>query len=66
MAGRGPQTFKKRQKEEQRKEKRQEKLARKLERKRQGQTETLTDDDQIVPAEISEEKPLSGAAVAHE
>jgi hypothetical protein len=35
MAGRGPQSFKKRQKEQQRKEKQQEKLARKLERKRQ-------------------------------
>jgi hypothetical protein len=35
MAGRGPQSFKKRQKEQQRKEKQQEKLARKLERRRQ-------------------------------
>jgi hypothetical protein len=33
MAGRGPQSFKKRQKEQQRKEKQQEKLSRKLERK---------------------------------
>jgi hypothetical protein len=37
MAGRGPQSFKKRQKEQQRKEKHQEKLARRLERKRQIQ-----------------------------
>lgn len=36
MAGRGSQTFKKRQKERQRKEKQEEKLARRLERKRQG------------------------------
>lgn len=36
MAGRGPQTFKKRQKEQQRKEKQQEKIAKRLERKRQG------------------------------
>jgi hypothetical protein len=35
MAGRGPQSFKKRQKEQQRKEKQQEKLAKKLERRRQ-------------------------------
>jgi hypothetical protein len=35
MAGRGPQTFKKRQKEEQRREKRQEKLAKRLERRRE-------------------------------
>ncbi len=34
MAGRGPQSFKKRQKEQARKEKQQEKLAKKLERKR--------------------------------
>ena len=33
MAGRGPQTFQKRQKEQQRKERREEKLARKLQRK---------------------------------
>ncbi len=33
MAGRGPQTFKKRQKEQQRKEKQQEKLAKRLERR---------------------------------
>jgi hypothetical protein len=36
MAGRGPQSFKKRQKEQQRKEKQQEKLAKRLERRRQG------------------------------
>jgi hypothetical protein len=35
MAGRGPQSFQKRQKEQQRKEKQQEKLAKKLERRRQ-------------------------------
>jgi hypothetical protein len=39
MAGRGPETFKKKQKEQQRREKRQEKIARKLERKRQARTE---------------------------
>jgi hypothetical protein len=36
MPGRGPQSFKKRQKEQQRKEKQQEKMAKRLERKRQG------------------------------
>jgi hypothetical protein len=40
MAGRGPQSFKKRQKEQQRKEKQQEKLARKMERKLQAKTTT--------------------------
>jgi len=38
MAGRGPQSFKKRQKEQQRKEKQQEKFARKMERKLQAKT----------------------------
>ena len=36
MAGRGAQTFKKKQKEQQRKEKQQEKLARRLERNRKA------------------------------
>jgi hypothetical protein len=39
MAGRGPQSFKKRQKEQQRREKHQEKLAKRLERKQQPRTE---------------------------
>ena len=44
MAGRGPQTFKKRQKEQQRKEKQLEKRAKKLERKRQGPNPDSPDD----------------------
>lgn len=36
MSGRGPQTFKKRQKEQQRKERQQEKQAKKLQRKLEG------------------------------
>ena len=40
MAGRGPQSFKKRQKEQQRKEKQQEKLARRMERRLQARTPT--------------------------
>jgi hypothetical protein len=39
MAGRGPQTFKKRQKEEARKERKQEKLAKRLQKKDQPQGE---------------------------
>lgn len=35
MAGRGPQTFKKRQKEQQRKERQQEKMAKRLQRKQE-------------------------------
>jgi len=38
MAGRGPQSFKKRQKEQQRKEKQQEKMARRMERRLQAKT----------------------------
>jgi hypothetical protein len=38
MAGRGPQTFQKRQKEQQRKEKQQEKLAKRLQRKQESRT----------------------------
>jgi hypothetical protein len=49
MAGRGAQTFNKRQKEQQRKEKAQEKLTKRLEKKRQG------------PQEQSDELPLSSA-----
>jgi len=40
MAGRGPQSFKKRQKEQQRKEKQQEKLAKRMERRLQAKTST--------------------------
>jgi len=36
MAGRGPQTFKKRQKEQKRKERQEEKLARRLQRKHES------------------------------
>jgi len=44
MAGRGPQTFKKRQKEQQRKEKQQEKLARRLQRKHDALHGITTED----------------------
>ncbi len=58
MAGRGPQTFKKKQKEQARKEKRQEKLARKLERKRQGPSDDpLLISEETVPAEPDGGKP---------
>ena len=48
MAGRGPQTFKKRQKEQQRKEKQQEKIARRLQRKHEkieGTADSDSDSD---------------------
>jgi hypothetical protein len=41
MAGRGPQSFKKRQKEQQRKEKQEAKLAKKLERRQTGTGSSL-------------------------
>ena len=48
MAGRGPQTFKKRQKEQQRKEKQQAKLEKKLQRKQSGESGMPLDDDLVV------------------
>jgi hypothetical protein len=51
MAGRGPQSFKKRQKEQQRKEKHQEKLARRMERRLQAKTPT---DQEIQRRDVSE------------
>jgi hypothetical protein len=53
MAGRGPQTFKKRQKEQQRKEKQQEKIARRLQRKHEkteGSGEPDSDSDEMLLA----------------
>lgn len=43
MAGRGPQSFKKRQKEQQRKEKQQEKFAKRMERRLQARTPADSD-----------------------
>ena len=45
MAGRGPQSFKKRQREQLRKEKQDEKRAKRLERKTQGPTPESEDAD---------------------
>jgi hypothetical protein len=65
MAGRGPQTFKKRQKEQQRKEKQQEKLAKRLQRKQEKQDGTwnpdadidVDPDAPIEPVETNDELP---------
>ncbi len=43
MPGRGPQTFKKRQKEQERKERQQEKMAKRLQRKSEGGSEPGSD-----------------------
>ena len=47
MAGRGPQTFKKRQKEEQRKEKQREKLARRIQRKQEKELGPPAEDEAL-------------------
>ena len=62
MAGRGSQTFKKRQKEQQRKEKQQEKLAKRIERKLHPQTET--DEDLPNPLDAEDILPASDAQPA--
>ncbi|MBV8550166.1 MAG: hypothetical protein JOY54_02620 [Acidobacteriaceae bacterium] len=61
MAGRGPQTFKKRQKEQQRKEKQQEKLARRLERRQAAQAgvEPREEDEGVLEKPDSLLDPLS-------
>jgi len=56
MAGRGPQSFKKRQKEQQRKEKQEEKRARRLDRKRNPHLYVGTDDE-APEMETGEEAP---------
>ena len=53
MAGRGAQTFKKRQKEQQRKEKQQEKLAKRAERKRLGPDAPGDDIEELAEAPLS-------------
>jgi hypothetical protein len=59
MAGRGPQSFKKRQKEQQRKEKQQEKLARKIERKKLGPLgDTEPEDDNFDLSHL--DRPVAG------
>jgi len=59
MPGRGPQTFKKRQKEQQRKERSQEKFAKRLQRKADRAAGILPqeDDDSIALGPDSQESP---------
>jgi hypothetical protein len=64
MAGRGPQTFKKRQKEQQRKERQQEKAAKRLQRKQEKLAGTGTesepdgDADQLTEEQEAEDTPV--------
>lgn len=66
MPGRGPQTFKKRQKEQERKERQQEKFAKRLQRKTEKATGSGPEDDGIDWAasetgiESSPHSPLAG------
>ena len=53
MAGRGPQSFKKRQREQLRKEKQDEKRAKRLERKTQGPTPDTNDDLELGPVGLA-------------
>jgi len=61
MPGRGPQTFKKRQKEQQRKERSQEKFAKRMQRKADRAAGVLPepdeDDDSMHPGSASQESP---------
>jgi hypothetical protein len=59
MAGRGPQTFKKRQKEQQRKEKQQEKIAKRLQRRQEKPDSTLDSDGIEWPTEDTAEAGIS-------
>jgi hypothetical protein len=70
MAGRGPQTFKKRQKEQARKEKQQEKIAKRLTRKQQGDRpdEPEEDDglDMALYRDLGDDAGLERAPLARE
>jgi hypothetical protein len=54
MPGRGPQTFKKRQKEQQRKERQQEKMAKRMQRKEDHRLGLHGDNNTIAPLEPEE------------
>ncbi len=62
MPGRGPQTFKKRQKEQERKERQQEKFAKRLQRKGEKGTTQIADDDDLLVLNPDLPKPPPEAA----
>jgi hypothetical protein len=64
MAGRGPQSFKKRQKEQARKEQQQEKIAKRLERKRLGPSDG-TEEDEPNPLDQIDKTMLPDLIQAH-
>lgn len=68
MAGRGAQTFKKRQKEQQRKEKQQEKVAKRLQRKldKENGVVNVDDNDDLLLGEASPMDESEGTPGAHD
>lgn len=65
MPGRGPQTFKKRQKEQQRREKQQEKMAKRLARKSGTASPGPSDQDDDTPFEQHDSEPDATEATAN-
>ena len=63
MAGRGPQTFRKRQKEEQRREKQQEKVLRRQQRSQLAQVPSETPENPGDVEQALEEKPDSNPSL---
>ena len=66
MPGRGPQTFKKRQKEQQRKERQQEKMAKRMQRKEAHRLGLPSENNQIAPFEAFEELDAEREESEHE
>ena len=56
MPGRGPQTFKKRQKEQERKERQQEKMAKRLQRKAERANGTVSKPDDMIADDLTTEE----------
>jgi hypothetical protein len=65
MAGRGPQTFKKRQKEQQRKERQEEKNAKRLQRKQDALNGVVREEEEVLSV-IEEERLREASAWAGE
>jgi hypothetical protein len=66
MPGRGPQTFKKRQKEQQRKERQQEKMEKRLRRKEQGPAPEGESDSETPVAPLGPESEPDASPAAEE
>lgn len=62
MPGRGPQTFKKRQKEQQRRERSQEKFAKRMQRKAERAAGISHSDDSILNSPVSHESATESSS----